>query len=223
MRASGGAADRLLPHSAHRSIRAGPWPPPADGALPARYLQGTLLDFGGRFALEPPRGNQHRQAARARLATEKPAVLRRHMPVWTVREAAACGLTEAERAAIVGRSRRFGLSGRAGISSKCEIQLYSALHSTSSTPSLRYGVAVTFLPHKGGAVPESEKRRAAWRTTEPSHTRVPTGPKKEKKKEMGHPRSQHFVLESRDIESVTRREGRWGFSKVYPWNGRIQP
>ena len=43
------------------------------------------------------------------------------MPVWTVREAAACGLTEAERAAIVGRSRRFGLSGRAGISSKCEI------------------------------------------------------------------------------------------------------
>ena len=33
-----------------------------------------------------------------------------------------------------------------------------------------YGVAVTFLPHKGGAVPESEKRRAAWRTTEPSHT-----------------------------------------------------
>ena len=53
--------------------------------------------------------------------------------------------------------------------------------------------------------------------------RVPTGPKKRKKKEMGHPRSQHFVLESRDIESVTRREGRWGFSKVYPWNGRIQP
>ncbi|EOD34675.1 hypothetical protein EMIHUDRAFT_228463 [Emiliania huxleyi CCMP1516] len=49
------------------------------------------------------------------------------------------------------------------------------------------------------------------------------GPKKEKKKEMGHPRSQHFVLASRDIESVTRREGRWGFSKVYPWNGRIQP
>ena len=87
------------------------------------HLQGTLLDFGGRFALEPPRGNQHRQAARARLATEKPAVLRRHMPVWTVREAAACGLTEAERAAIVGRSRRFGLSGRAGISSKCEISL----------------------------------------------------------------------------------------------------
>ena len=85
------------------------------------HLQGTLLDFGGRFALEPPRGNQHRQAARARLATEKPAVLRRHMPVWTVREAAACGLTESERAAIVGRSRRFGLSGRAGISSKCEI------------------------------------------------------------------------------------------------------
>ena len=33
-----------------------------------------------------------------------------------------------------------------------------------------YGVAVTFLPHKGGAVPESEKRRAAWRTTETSHT-----------------------------------------------------
>ena len=93
------------------------------------HLQGTLLDFGGRFALEPPRGNQHRQAARARLATEKPAVLRRHIPVWTVREAAACGLTEAERAAIVGRSRRFGLSGRAGISSKCEIFLcvtYSA-------------------------------------------------------------------------------------------------
>ena len=85
------------------------------------HLQGTLLDFGGRFALEPPRGNQHRQAARARLATAKPAVLPRHIPVWPVREAAACGLPEAERAAIVGRSRRFGLSGRAGISSKCEI------------------------------------------------------------------------------------------------------
>ena len=38
----------------------------------------------------------------------------------------------------------------------------------------------------------------------------PQGPKKERKKEMGHPRSQHFVLESRDIEIVTRREGRWG-------------
>ena len=85
------------------------------------HLQGTLLDFGGRFALEPPRGNQHRQAARARLATAKPAVLPRHIPVWPVREAAACGLPEAERAAIVGRSRRFGLSGRAGISSKCEL------------------------------------------------------------------------------------------------------
>ena len=33
-----------------------------------------------------------------------------------------------------------------------------------------YGVAVTFLPQKGGAVPESERRRAAWRITEPSHT-----------------------------------------------------
>ena len=33
-----------------------------------------------------------------------------------------------------------------------------------------YGVATTFLPRKGGAVPESEKRRAAWRITEPSHT-----------------------------------------------------
>ena len=31
----------------------------------------------------------------------------------------------------------------------------------------------SFLPQKGGAVPESEKRRAAWRTTEPSHTWVP--------------------------------------------------
>ena len=51
----------------------------------------------------------------------------------------------------------------------------------------------------------------------------PQGPKKESKKEMGHPRSQHFVLASREIESVTRRVGRWGFSKVYPWNGRIQP
>ena len=97
------------------------------------HLQGTLLDFGGRFALEPPRGNQHRQAARARLATEKPAVLRRHMPVWTVREAAACGLTESERAAIVGRSRRFGLSGRAGISSKCEIAVQNGLE-IASTP-----------------------------------------------------------------------------------------
>ena len=33
-----------------------------------------------------------------------------------------------------------------------------------------YGVAVTLLPQKGGAVPESERRRAAWRITEPSHT-----------------------------------------------------
>ena len=30
-----------------------------------------------------------------------------------------------------------------------------------------YGVAATFLPHKGGAVPESEKRRAAWCFTLP--------------------------------------------------------
>ena len=52
----------------------------------------------------------------------------------------------------------------------------------------------------------------------------PQDPKKEREKEMGHPRSQHLVLESRDIESVTRRDGRWGFSKAYtPWNGRIQP
>ena len=29
------------------------------------------------------------------------------------------------------------------------------------------------------------------------------------------------MLASREIESVTRRVGRWGFSKVYPWNGRI--
>ena len=35
-----------------------------------------------------------------------------------------------------------------------------------------YGVAVTLLPQKGGAVPESEKRRAAWRVTEPSHPYV---------------------------------------------------
>ena len=33
-----------------------------------------------------------------------------------------------------------------------------------------YGVAVTLLPQKGGAVPESEKRRAAWRINETSHT-----------------------------------------------------
>ena len=33
-------------------------------------------------------------------------------------------------------------------------------------------------------------------------------------KKKNSSRSQHFVLESRDIESVTRREGRWGFSKV---------
>ena len=51
----------------------------------------------------------------------------------------------------------------------------------------------------------------------------PQGPKKERKKEMGQPLSQHFVLASREIESVTRRVGRWGFSKVCPWNGRIQP
>ena len=30
-----------------------------------------------------------------------------------------------------------------------------------------YGVVVTFLPQKGGAVPESEKRRAACRATLP--------------------------------------------------------
>ena len=33
-----------------------------------------------------------------------------------------------------------------------------------------YGVVATFLPHKGGAVPESEKRRAAWCTISTSHT-----------------------------------------------------
>ena len=42
--------------------------------------------------------------------------------------------------------------------------------------------------------------------------RVPTGPKKRKKKErekeMGQPRSQHYMLSSQEIEIVTRREGR---------------
>jgi len=38
---------------------------------------------------------------------------------------------------------------------------------TLQTP---YGVAATFLPHKGGAVPECEKRRAAWCTNSTSHT-----------------------------------------------------
>ena len=33
-----------------------------------------------------------------------------------------------------------------------------------------YGVAANFPPHKGGAVPESEKRRAAWCTNSTSHT-----------------------------------------------------
>ena len=36
----------------------------------------------------------------------------------------------------------------------------------------------------------------------------PQGPKKERKKEMGQPRSQNYVLESREIEIVTSREGR---------------
>ena len=62
-----------------------------------------------------------------------------------------------------------------------------------------------------------------WGLSTESMMGCPQGPKKERKKEMGDPRSQHFVLASRDIESVTRRVGRWGFSKVYPWNGRIQP
>ena len=33
-----------------------------------------------------------------------------------------------------------------------------------------YGVAANFPPHKGGAVPESEKRRAAWCTNSTAHT-----------------------------------------------------
>ena len=36
----------------------------------------------------------------------------------------------------------------------------------------------------------------------------PQGPKKERKKEMGQPRSQHYMLSGREIEIVTRREGR---------------
>ena len=70
------------------------------------------------------------------------------------------------------------------------------------------------------AIPNNSNTHTSFGAWSPVHARarradrVPTGPKKEKKKEMGHPRSQHFVLESRDIESVTRREGRWGFSKV---------
>ena len=68
---------------------------------------------------------------------------------------------------------------------------------------------------------QTRKMRTNWVNS--PELGCPQGPKKERKKEMGHPRSQHFVLESRDIESVTRRVGRWGFSKVYPWNGRIQP
>ena len=76
------------------------------------------------------------------------------MPVWTVREAAACGLTEAERAAIVGRSRRFGLSGRAGISSKCESIREDTLERTrvrleSSRASTRKSYAVPDIPLLG--------------------------------------------------------------------------
>ena len=47
-----------------------------------------------------------------------------------------------------------------------------------------------------------------WASASSFFTRVPTGPKKERKKEMGQPRSQHYMLSSREIEIVTRREGR---------------
>ena len=77
-------------------------------------------------------------------------------------------------------------------------------------------------PQREVYAPSVQKNRFQTGGNTPS-LGCPRGPKKERKKEMGDPRSQHVVLESRDIESVTRREGRWGFSKVYPWNGRIQP
>ena len=48
--------------------------------------------------------------------------------------------------------------------------VYPLSHGVGVAGCRAYGVAATFLPQKGGAVPESEKRRAAWRTTEPSHT-----------------------------------------------------
>ena len=53
--------------------------------------------------------------------------------------------------------------------------------------------------------------------------RVPTGPKKRNEKRNERTPIAALVLASLEIESVTRRVGRGGFSKVYPWNGRIQP
>ena len=68
-----------------------------------------------------------------------------------------------------------------------------------------------------------ELQQILARPSDVSLVGCPQGPKKESKKEMGQPRSQHVMLASREIEIVTRREGRGGFSKVYPWNGWIQP
>ena len=59
------------------------------------HLQGTLLDFGGRFALEPPRGNQHRIGFVER--PEKP-VLRNfsgpRTPFWTRLDSRAAHLKD---------------------------------------------------------------------------------------------------------------------------------
>ena len=99
-------------------------------------------------------------------------------------------------------------------------QYYDALH-----PHVKNGIVkICLVESQGGIAPPTKRiiHNFAKEVGSPS-VGCPQDPKKEKKKEMGHPRSQHFVLASRDIESVTRREGRWGFSKVYPWNGRIQP
>merc|ERR1711927_80796 len=102
------------------------------------------------------------------------------------------------------------------------ITLGSGSRPASSCSIASHSSSLSLFPAHLFVAPAMARTASAWA----SHSAVlgcPQGPKKEKKKEMGHPRSQHFVLESRDIESVTRREGRWGFSKVYPWNGRIQP
>ena len=57
---------------------------------------------------------------------------------------------------------------------------------------------------------ERREEREAAGEVDDEEVGCPQGPKKERKKEMGQPRSQHYnyMLSSREIEIVTRREGR---------------
>ena len=92
----------------------------------------------------------------------------------------------------------FGAGSSSSVSSPCS-QISSA-GAMCLSPALQSGEDI--VSH------QLELQQILARPSDVSLVGCPQGPKKESKKEMGQPRSQHVMLASREIEIVTRREGR---------------